>query len=230
MSGKRLLDIVLGTLLAVAAVPVIAVLAVAVCMSLRTRRPFFLQERVGRGGRRFTVPKLRTLPPHVCPRLDKYAVAAVGTTRLGRFLRRTHLDELPQLLLVPFGRMSLVGPRPEMEWLLAGFDGDFVAARSEIRPGCTGLWQISTAAGRLIGEAPEYDRFYLDNARVRFDLWVIMRSVVVMAGGPPVSLDRIPRWVQGRGALLDATAREQGRRSPGVRPAALTESAEAVLL
>jgi lipopolysaccharide/colanic/teichoic acid biosynthesis glycosyltransferase len=193
-TGKRLLDVVLGTVLALVALPVIAVLAVAVCLSLRTWRPFFLQERIGRGGRPFTLPKLRTLPPQAPAAVDKYALAGVRTTRLGRFLRRRHIDELPQLLLVPSGRMSLVGPRPEMPWLLGRFDPEFVSARSLARPGCTGLWQIGADSGRLIGEVPEYDLYYLRHMSARLDVWVLWQSLRVIAGGAPVSCTDVPPW------------------------------------
>lgn len=202
-SGKRLIDVILGTVLAVVSVPVILSFAVLVCLSLRTWRPFFVQERAGRGGRPFALPKLRTLPPDAPAAVDKYALSAVRTTRLGRFLRRTHLDELPQLLLVPIGRMSLVGPRPEMPWLLAAFDPGFVTTRSAVRPGCTGLWQISPDAGRLIGEAPEHDLYYLQHMSTRLDAWVIWQSLRVMAGGAPVSGANIPRWARRRRPLFD---------------------------
>jgi len=197
--GKRAFDIVVGTALALMAIPVILALAVAVCLSFRTWRPLFFQERVGRRGRRFIVPKLRTLPPGAPVDADKYAIATVGTTRLGRFLRRTHLDELPQLLLVPPGRMSLVGPRPEMPWLLEQFDGSFVATRSMVRPGCSGFWQVSRDAHMLIGEAPEYDLWYVAHAGIRLDLWILWCSVLALAGRSPlVTHADVPGWVLGR--------------------------------
>lgn len=197
--GKRALDVVLGTVLLVLSLPIIILLSLGVCVSLRTWRPFFLQRRVGRSGRPFTIVKLRTLPHDAPAAADKYTIAAtVKTTRFGRLLRTTHLDELPQLLLVPFGKMSLVGPRPEMPTLLARFDESFVAERSRVRPGCTGLWQISVDAGRLIGEAPEYDLYYLRHGGVRLDVWVLWRSVLLVLGSRPASWADVPRWAQRR--------------------------------
>lgn len=195
-AGKRAVDLVVGTMLAVLSVPVTLVLAVAVAVSLRTLRPIFLQERVGRAGCLFTLPKLRTLPCTAPPVADKYTIAGIATTRLGRLLRQTHLDELPQLLLVPLGRMSLVGPRPEMPSLLRTFDGDFVAARSRVRPGCSGLWQISHQAARLIREAPEYDLYYVKHSSIRLDLWIVWRSVLLMIGGRAVRLEDVPAWTR----------------------------------
>jgi lipopolysaccharide/colanic/teichoic acid biosynthesis glycosyltransferase len=193
-----LVDAVLGTVLVLVALPVILLLSVAVSFSFRTWRPFFLQKRVGRRGKPFTIIKLRTLPVNAPPTADKYTIATVETTRLGRLLRATHLDELPQLFLVPLGRMSLVGPRPEMPGLLASFDQSFVVARSRVRPGCTGLWQISVDAGRLIGEAPEYDLYYLQHAGVRLDAWVLWRSLVFVMSGRAVSFAEIPVWARRR--------------------------------
>ncbi|MDQ6615882.1 MAG: sugar transferase [Actinomycetota bacterium] len=194
--GKRAFDVVAGTILAVLALPVIGVFAVMVCVDLRTRHPFFRQPRAGRGGKPFILPKLRTLPGTAPAAANKYLIATVPTTRLGRFLRNSHLDELPQLLLVPLGRMSLVGPRPEMPWLLESFDPAFVAARSQLRPGCTGLWQIGIGARKLIGESPEYDLCYMSHVNLRLDLWILWRSLLVMAGCKPLARAVLPRWTR----------------------------------
>ncbi len=204
-AGKRLFDVVAATVLLVAALPAMIILGAAVAVSLRTWRPLFFQQRIGRGGRPFTMAKLRTLPTSAPRYADKYAIASVTTTRLGRFLRASHLDELPQLALVVSGRMSLVGPRPEMAALLDRFPPAFVAARLSVRPGCTGLWQVSGDADRLIGEAPEYDLYYLRHMSARLDVWVIWQSLIVMSGGAPVSCADVPRWARRRRPALDHT-------------------------
>lgn len=192
--AKRAFDVVIGTLLVVIALPLLMVLALAVCIDLRTWRPIFVQQRVGRGGARFRFPKLRSLPLATPPDADKYALASVPTTRLGALLRRTHLDELPQLLLVLTGRMSLVGPRPDMPALLERFSPAFVAARSTVRPGCTGLWQVGADAAKLIGEAPEYDLYYLRHRSFRLDCWILWRTVRLLLGGQPAQLAEVPTW------------------------------------
>ena len=195
-AGKRLVDLLVGTVLALLAVPVLAVLVPSVMVSLRTWRPLFVQDRVGRGGRLFKIVKLRTLPASVATDADKYSLTVLRLTGLGRFLRATHLDELPQLFLVPLGRMSLVGPRPEMPRLAAGFDPSFAAERARIRPGCTGLWQVSEDAGRLIAEVPQYDRFYLRYRSARLDAWILLRTVlVVVSGTRRARLADVPVWV-----------------------------------
>ena len=96
-------------------------------------------------------------------------------------LRGHHLDELPQLWLVIAGKMTLVGPRPEMPTLSASFDREFVADRVSVKPGCTGLWQVSQGSRGLIGESPEWDRHYVEHATLRLDLWIMFRTVLMMA-------------------------------------------------
>jgi len=91
--------------------------------------------------------------------------------------------------------MSLVGPRPEMPAVAAQADGGFVAERLAVRPGCTGLWQISTGSDRLIHESPEYDLFYVRNWTVRLDIWVLLRTVSEVLGGTSIgSVNEIPAW------------------------------------
>lgn len=192
--AKRAFDAVVGGVLFILVLPLILLLAVAVALTFRTW-PFFTQERVGHGGRRFTMVKLRTLPPTTPEDADKFQIKDLKVPRLAYFLRRTHLDELPQLALVPLGRMSLVGPRPEMVRLHDCGDRDFAALRTAVRPGCAGLWQISVHAGLLIWDAPEYDVFYINNASIRLDLWILARAALNLMGvGRAVTLADVPNW------------------------------------
>lgn len=192
-AGKRLFDLLAGSVLFVLALPVMVALAVAVALSLHTWRPLFFQQRIGRGGRPFTLPKLRTLPASAPRYADKYTISSVCTTRLGRLLRATHLDELPQLFLVVTGRMSLVGPRPEMACLLAQFPRPFVAARLSVRPGCTGLWQISPDVEKLVGEVPQYDLHYVHHATARLDAWILRQTLLTLISRSGRALT-IPAW------------------------------------
>jgi lipopolysaccharide/colanic/teichoic acid biosynthesis glycosyltransferase len=113
-------------------------------------------------------------------------------------LRRSHLDELPQLFLVVVGKMTLVGPRPEMPSVHdQHFDPVFAHIRTSVRPGCTGLWQISDHCGEMIYEHPEFDECYVRNRSLRFDLWILRRTVRFMwpvAARTLVSLDDVPSW------------------------------------
>ena len=202
--AKRALDIGLGTALAVLALPVIAALALGVALSLRTN-PFFVQRRVGKGGRLIPMVKLRTLPRSTPRYATKYELSEVAIPRFTAALRRLHLDELPQLLLVPLGYLSLVGPRPEMAFMHAVADPRFAAERTRIRPGCTGLWQISEAATGLIWEAPEYDRYYLRYASAALDLWILWQTVLVLTGqGQRLSLASLEPAADTRAADLAA--------------------------
>ena len=175
--GKRAVDLVLGVVAGVVAVPVIAILATVSALSLRTW-PFFVQDRVGRDGRRFRFPKIRTLPKTAAAAVDKHEIARIPIRRWSAFLRNTHLDELPQLYCVVSGRMSLVGPRPEMPEILLRYPAAFAAKRSSVRPGCTGLWQVSVDNSRMIYDAPEYDEFYVDHASFALDARILWRTVL----------------------------------------------------
>lgn len=177
--------------------PVIVLLAAGSAVSFRAW-PLFVHTRLGRKGRLFSFVKLRSLPTSTPVDVDKYSIAATTTTKWGKFLRSTHLDELPQCWLVVSGHMSLVGPRPEMPALAITFDAAFMKERQAVRPGITGPWQVSTAATGLIGEAPEFDRLYLSHAGPRFDIWIIFRTLGGLVGMPQLPFESFPRWVHGR--------------------------------
>ena len=199
---KRSLDIIVGVVASVASLVIVLPLAVGALLSYGAS-PFFRQLRVGRGGRLVRVWKIRSLPVSTDPTADKYAIAGENNTRFGRFVRSTHLDELPQLWLVISGRMSLVGPRPEMIHLDARLSAAHAAARRPLRPGCTGLWQISKDSARLMGEVPEYDIFYAEHQSLRLDLWILWRTAMLSPRRHPISLDDVPAWA---------------RRNPAPRP------------
>ena len=191
---KRVVDVGLGSVLALLALPVVLVLAVASAVSLRAW-PFFVQTRVGAGGVPFRLVKLRTLPVSTDHYADKRAIESIPLGWLSRTLRRTHLDELPQLFLVPSGRMSLVGPRPEMPFLHDRMPVGFARRRTEVRPGCTGLWQIGRGCAGLIVEAPEYDLHYVEHRSLLLDGWIVWRSVAMVLGSDVVGLGDIPAWL-----------------------------------
>ncbi len=201
---KRALDVVIGSLLAALALPLILLLAVGCAVSLRTS-PFFVQRRVGKDGRRFPLPKLRTLPKSVPGAVDKYQIEGTRIPAFCRFIRRIHVDELPQLLVVPLGWMSLVGPRPEMSVMLDRYPSDFVAARLSVRPGCTGLWQVSIASTKMIYESPEYDLAYVYSGSLRLDAWILFHTGrMFLRGRCAIDLDDVPRWAWERRAVTPA--------------------------
>ena len=97
-------------------------------------------------------------------------------TPFGKFLRRTSLDELPQIWNVLKGDMSLVGPRPEMPFIVAEYN-ELLRDRLAVKPGITGLWQISADRGKQIHENIEYDLYYIDNSGFLMDLVIIIRTL-----------------------------------------------------
>jgi lipopolysaccharide/colanic/teichoic acid biosynthesis glycosyltransferase len=141
--GKRVLDVLVASVLLVLVAPLLLVLACVVRAALGPGI-IFRQERVGLGGRPFTVYKFRTMLRGVAQRHKD--PDDPRHTRIGRLLRRTSLDELPQLVNVLRGDMSLVGPRPELTQIVAGYE-PWQHARHLVRPGLTGYWQ--TRARRL---------------------------------------------------------------------------------
>ncbi|MGB6472789.1 MAG: sugar transferase [Candidatus Sulfotelmatobacter sp.] len=143
----------------------------------------FQQERVGLNGRRFQMFKFRTMYADAAA----YAYSPKESddtriTRLGRFLRRTSLDEVPQLLNVLFGNMSLVGPRPEMPFIVDTYT-ERHAQRLEVKPGITGLWQLSGDRNYLIHENIEYDLYYIKHRNFFMDMAILLHtSIFAMRG------------------------------------------------
>jgi exopolysaccharide biosynthesis polyprenyl glycosylphosphotransferase len=137
----------------------------------------FQQERVGRDGKIFQIQKFRTMYADV----ECYAVAPKDgsdsrITPFGRFLRITSLDELPQLFNVLKGEMSLVGPRPEMPFIVEAYD-DWQRRRLSVKPGITGLWQILGRKDLPMHENLQYDFYYIRNRSLGQDLAIMVRTV-----------------------------------------------------
>ena len=179
---KRALDIVASLMLLVLTLPTLALAALAI--KLDGPGPLlYRQERVGRGGQTFRICKFRTM------QVDAESGsgpqwAAVGdprVTRVGRFLRRMRIDELPQILNVLKGEMSFVGPRPERPSFVQSLAADipFYAERHRVRPGITGWAQINYPYGASIGDARaklSYDLYYIKNFSFLFDLLIILST------------------------------------------------------
>lgn len=206
---KNGIDVVLGTVLALAAVPGIILLALVLAVRLR-QWPFFMHRRLGHGGRSLTFPKLRTLPKTTAPYALKDGGTVIPADRFCAFLRRRHIDELPQLLLVPLLQMSLVGPRPKMPDRWEPVDPGYRDSRTLVRQGCTGLWQIGHDSHRLVHENPAYDFSYLQYGSIRMDLWILWRTALLMIGSEPVKLGDVPRWVLGSGWVTEGQIRAAG--------------------
>lgn len=192
--GKRALDIALSIVGLAVAAPLIVVFALLV--ALDGKSPFFVQERVGRGGRVFRMLKLRSMVADaeaaLAQHLAEHPEAArewdlrqkltddPRITGIGHFLRRTSLDELPQLVNVLKGDMSLVGPRPMLPCQQSIYPG---TAYYALRPGITGLWQVSERHGSEFARRADYDQRYLDELSFGLDVETLGRTVAVVLRG-----------------------------------------------
>lgn len=196
-AGKRTVDVVLSLLLLVLTLPLFV--AVAGVIRLTSRGPiFFRQRRVGRGGREFCMFKFRTMHVDSEDRLrrdpDLYDLFVrcshkiptrldPRVTSAGRALRRLSLDELPQLLNVLCGHMSMVGPRPvERSQFIRDYDG-YEISYTTLRPGLTGLWQVSGRSTVQFPERAELDMRYRFRAGPLLDAKIILRTAVVVVTG-----------------------------------------------
>ncbi|MDM7892018.1 sugar transferase [Curtobacterium caseinilyticum] len=185
--GKRLLDVVGAALGLLLLAPVFAVVALAI--RLDDGGPvFFRQRRVGRGRQHFSILKFRTMCVDAEARVAELAVVNEGSgplfklqddprvTRVGGFLRRTSLDELPQLWNVLTGSMSLVGPRPALPSEVAVYE-DFADRRLLVTPGMTGLWQVSGRSDLDWAEGVRLDLHYVENWSFLHDLVILARTI-----------------------------------------------------
>jgi lipopolysaccharide/colanic/teichoic acid biosynthesis glycosyltransferase len=187
---KRPFDLVVGTIALLVALPVLLLLALAVVLD-SPGPAFFGQERVGRDGGRFRMWKLRTMHAGCdqaahrraaahwfAGRTSKDAYKSLDDpriTRLGRLLRRTNLDELPQLLNVVMGDMSLVGPRPAIPYELDHYRRTYFD-RLRVPPGMTGLWQVSRRDRLSAGEMVALDLQYVRRASPWLDLRILLMT------------------------------------------------------
>lgn len=197
--AKRAMDVSIGLAILSGALPLIGVLAAAV-WAVDRNNPFYAQTRIGLHGRRFRIWKVRTMFVDAERRLEQH-LAAHAAARLewarhfklardprilpgvGHFIRRSSLDELPQLWNVVRGDMSLVGPRPFPAYHLAGFSEAFQALRATVMPGLTGLWQITARSNGDLEVQENADRFYVRHCSVWFDLYILLSTVPAVVLG-----------------------------------------------
>jgi exopolysaccharide biosynthesis polyprenyl glycosylphosphotransferase len=188
---KRVVDVVVASLAVIGLLPIFLITALAV--KLDSRGPaLFVQERVGLNKRRFRLYKFRTMVTDAEQRqaqlehLNEVKGAAFKITndpritRLGRFLRKTSLDELPQLFNVIKGDMSLVGPRPLPPRDYKGFSEDWHRRRFSVPPGITCLWQVSGRSRLSFERWMELDMEYIDRWSLSLDIHILMRTIPVV--------------------------------------------------
>jgi lipopolysaccharide/colanic/teichoic acid biosynthesis glycosyltransferase len=140
----------------------------------------FRQRRIGRDGVVFEIHKFRTMHADVDPyRVAPREGADTRITEFGRWLRSTSIDELPQLLDVLKGDMSLVGPRPEMPFIVEDYD-EWQKRRLSVKPGLTGLWQILGRKDLPMHQNLQYDFYYIRNRSLAHDLSILIRTIGVV--------------------------------------------------
>lgn len=180
---KRAVDLVISLLLLILFAPLLALIAALVRLD-STGPAFFIQKRVGRNGELFDIYKFRSMYAGS----TRYELSPTTSrdpriTRIGRMLRRTSLDELPQLLNVLLGNMSLVGPRPEMPFIVRGYN-ERHQQRLTVTPGITGLWQLSPDRVYPIHHNIHHDLYYVQNRTLRMDISILLRTLFfTMRGG-----------------------------------------------
>ncbi len=196
---KRGLDLVVGVPLLFFFLPLMLFLSLAI-YAISPSSPIFMQQREGRGGRMFNMYKLRTMYPDARERL--HAALAEDPERraewlssfklqddprtlpvIGSFLRRSSLDELPQLVNVVRGDMSLVGPRPFPDYHLERYDAEFLALRRSVSPGLTGLWQVEVRSDSNIDSQEEYDTYYIRNWSLWLDFYILFKTIHAVLTG-----------------------------------------------
>ena len=191
--SKRSLDI-LGALIGIILLSIL-LFFIAVLIKLEDPKGpvFFTQKRVGKNGKEFNMYKFRSMVTDAEAKLEellKYNEVEGAMfkmkddpriTKVGKFIRKTSIDELPQLFNVLKGEMSLVGPRPPLPREVSEYT-NYHKQRLLVKPGCTGVWQASARNSVGFEEMVEMDLFYILNRSFWFDIKIIMRTILVLFG------------------------------------------------
>lgn len=179
---KRALDLVIACVLFILTFPLFALIVAWIRID-SPGRAIFAQERIGMDGRRFRFYKFRTMKSETDPYKTAPADASdPRITRFGRFLRKTSLDELPQFINVIKGDMSLVGPRPEMPFIVEKYHS-WQRRRLDVPQGITGLWQIAGRKRLPLHQNLEYDFYYIRNWSLLLDLTILLRTIPAVLFG-----------------------------------------------
>ena len=190
---KRVFDLVLSTLAIVLLAPLMAVIALATKLD-SPGEIIFKQRRVGENGRKFMMCKFRTMVADAERQIEERIVRGARleevykprqdarVTRVGRILRRTSLDELPNLFNVVKGEMSLVGPRPELPWMVERYE-PWQRKRLAVAPGMTGWWQINGRSDLPLHHNVQYDLYYIQNYSPLLDLIILWRTIWIVLRG-----------------------------------------------
>jgi O-antigen biosynthesis protein WbqP len=181
---KRFLDIVLALLALIVLAPVMLVFALWIYLEDRGAI-FFTQERIGKKGHMFSFLKFRSMPENT-GHIESARAKTLPVTRVGKIIRRTNIDELPQLFNILRGDMSIVGPRPALPSQEKLLTLRHKVGADEIAPGLTGLAQINAYDGMPENEKARWDGEYAANLSFINDLKIVARTFVYLTRKPPV--------------------------------------------
>ena len=186
---KRLFDVVISLLILIVTLPVCIVIAVAI--KLDSKGPlFFKQERCGLNGKAFTIVKFRSMVRNA-EKLSGPVWSQKNDpriTRVGKFIRRVRIDEIPQMYNVLKGEMSIVGPRPERPFFVEKLADEilYYKRRLKVRPGITGWAQVKHKYDESLEDVKiklRYDLFYIENMSLRMDFKIIIRTIYIVLFG-----------------------------------------------
>lgn len=194
---KRFLDILICTLAMPVALPLGFILALIILLDSKGA-PIYRQQRIGKNGEPFMLYKFRTMIPNADTVLQTYIENDPELarewqqtqklkndprlTRAGQFLRKTSLDELPQVFNILRGNMTLVGPRPIVENERSKY-GRYFEEYCEVRPGLTGLWQTSGRNDTTYSQRVAYDHYYINHWSLALDMWILAKTIPVAFSG-----------------------------------------------
>ena len=200
--GKRILDLVICFSSLIILLPFMAMISIVIVLN-SPGSPIFIQERVGKNGRRFRMYKFRTMQRNYNSEADREFMQAyiagkidedtvdnevfkpnnhAKITRIGKVLRITSLDELPQIVNILKGEMSLIGPRPNVPWEVEKYL-DWHCKRLKVLPGITGLAQIRGRSSLTFDDLVRHDLEYIDNFSFKQDLSIIWSTVLMVLRG-----------------------------------------------
>ncbi|KIC74285.1 Exopolysaccharide production protein ExoY [Neochlamydia sp. EPS4] len=192
---KRLFDIIFSLCVLIITLPVLAIVAISVYFSSKGKI-IYSQERIGRGGKPFRCYKFRTMYPDADARLDEILESSLELKRewanahklkndprvtpIGKFLRKTSLDEFPQFVNVLKGDLSVVGPRPVVQYEVVRHLGYKATKILSVRPGVTGLWQVSGRSDISYANRIKLDEQYIESQSLLLDIKIIAKTIPIV--------------------------------------------------
>lgn len=180
--AKRLADVISAIISLIVLFPLFAVLIILIKFDSKGKA-IFAQQRVGIDAKLFTMYKFRTMKND--SNKDEFSPISSSDeriTKIGKFLRKSSLDELPQLWNVLIGNMSFVGPRPEMLFIVKTYS-EIEKIRLIVKPGLTGIWQIAGRKDLPLHENIEFDLYYIKNQSLMLDLIILLKTFSVVLSG-----------------------------------------------